>query len=55
MIEIVNRVYTFLTHIEDLTALNGSARWNRPEHDPRLLETARRRATAHRDSPIDDS
>src|SRR3546814_938876 len=38
MIEIVNRVYTFLTHMEDLTALNNSARWNRPKHDPRLLE-----------------
>lgn len=55
MIEIVNRVYTFLTHMEDLTALNNSARWNRPEHDPRLLETALRRAAARKDSPFDDS
>lgn len=54
MIEIVNRVYTFLTHMEDLAALNDSARWNRPEHDPRLLETALRRA-ARKGSPVDDS
>lgn len=55
MIEIVNRVYTFLTHIEDLAALNDSARWNRPEHDPRLLETALRRAAARKGSPTGDS
>jgi len=55
MIEIVNRVYTFLTHIDDLTALNDSARWKRPEHDPRLLETALRRAAARKGSPLDDS
>lgn len=55
MIEIVNRVYTFLTHMEDLTALHDSARWNRPEHDPRLLETALRRAAARKGLPFDDS
>lgn len=55
MIEIVNRVYTFLTHIEDLTALNDSARWNRPVHDPRLLGTALRRRAARKGLPTDDS
>lgn len=54
MIEIVNRVYTFLTHIEDLAALYDSARWNRPEHDLRLLKTALRRAAARKGSPTDD-
>lgn len=44
MIEIVNRVYTFLIHIEDLTTLGDSARWSRPVHDPSLLATALRRA-----------
>ena len=55
MIEIVNRVYTFVTHMEDLTTLNDSARWNRPEHDQWLLETALRRAAARKGSPLGDS
>lgn len=55
MIEIVNRVYTFLTHMEDLTALSDAARWDRPVHDPRLLGTALRRAAARKGEPLDDN
>jgi hypothetical protein len=54
MIEIVNRVYTFLTHMEDLTTLRDSARWDRPVHDPRLLETALRRAAVRNGERADD-
>lgn len=46
MIDIVNKVYTFLTHLEDVVVLRDSARWNRPEHDPALLAFANRRAAA---------
>lgn len=55
MIEIVNRVYTFLTHIEDLTALSDSARWDCPVHDPNLLPTALRRAAARKGERTDDN
>ncbi|CAM5608636.1 hypothetical protein GS397_06255 [Sphingobium yanoikuyae] len=44
MIEIVNKVYTFVTRLEDVIVLQDSARWNRPEHDPALLAFANRRA-----------
>ncbi|MDR7256368.1 hypothetical protein J2X47_000529 [Sphingomonas sp. BE270] len=46
MIDIVNKVYTFLTHLEDVVVLRDSARWNRPEQDPSLLAFANRRAAA---------
>jgi len=46
MIDIVNKVYTFLSHLEDVVVLRDSARWNRPEHDPALLAFANRRAAA---------
>ena len=46
MIEVVNKVYTFLTHLEDVIVLRDSARWNRPEHDPALLAFVKRRAAA---------
>lgn len=46
MIEIVNKVFTFLTHMDDLVALRSSVRWNRPEHDDSLLKIAQRRAVA---------
>lgn len=42
MIEITNKVFTFLTYAEDLTALGGAARWNRPEIDPALQRQAER-------------
>ncbi|OYX17192.1 MAG: hypothetical protein B7Z07_00630 [Sphingomonadales bacterium 32-67-7] len=43
MIEITNKVFTFLTYQEDLTALGGAARWNRPEIDTALEGKAQRR------------
>lgn len=43
MIEIANKVFTFLTYAEDLTALEGAARWNRPEIDNALERKAQRR------------
>ncbi|MGC4251407.1 MAG: hypothetical protein QM605_08075 [Sphingobium sp.] len=44
MIEVTNKVFTFLTYTEDLLVLSGAARWNRPELDPRMVRWARRRA-----------
>lgn len=46
MIEVTNKVFTFLTHGEDLLTLGAAARWNRPEIDPLLLRKAERRAAA---------
>ncbi|MGE6695110.1 MULTISPECIES: hypothetical protein [Sphingomonadaceae] len=43
MIDVVNKVYTFLTHLEDVVVLRDSARWDWPEHDPALLAFANRR------------
>jgi len=43
MIEITNKVFTFLTYAEDLGALGGAARWNRPEIDMGLERKALRR------------
>lgn len=48
MIEIVNKVYTFLTHLEDTIVIRDSAGWKRPQHDPGLLSFTKRRATARR-------
>lgn len=44
MKEIVNKVYTFITHLEDLAVPRSSVRWDRPQHDAILLRSARRRA-----------
>lgn len=44
MIEITNKVFTFVSHSEDLLVLGSAARWNEPEYDKRLLQTAFRRA-----------
>lgn len=44
MIEITNKVFTFLTYAEDLTALGAAARWNRPAIDTSL----ERKALRHR-------
>lgn len=44
MKEIVNKVFTFITHLEDLAVPRNSVRWDRPEHDAILLRLARRRA-----------
>jgi hypothetical protein len=44
MIEVTNKVFTFLTRGEDLMTLGPAARWNRPELDQGLLAKADRRA-----------
>ncbi|PKP94139.1 MAG: hypothetical protein CVT77_03440 [Alphaproteobacteria bacterium HGW-Alphaproteobacteria-16] len=43
MIEITNKVFTFLTYAEDLAALGPAARWNKPEIDTALARQAERR------------
>lgn len=53
MIEVVNKVFTFLTNMEDLVSLQSSARWNRPEHDPQLLKLARHRAATRGSTTAD--
>lgn len=44
MIEVTNKVFTFLTRGEDLMTLGPAARWNKPELDQRLLAKADCRA-----------
>ncbi|MBA4092374.1 MAG: hypothetical protein C0494_17530 [Sphingobium sp.] len=44
MIEVTNRVFTFLTHAEDLLVVGAASRWNRPQLDPAMVRSARRRA-----------
>lgn len=46
MIEITNKVYTFLTYPEDLATLGPASRWNKPEIDPALARQAERRRTS---------
>jgi hypothetical protein len=44
MIEVVDRVFTYLTYLEELTMLSRTARdkWQRPRLDRDLMETVRR-------------
>lgn len=44
MIEVTNKVFTFLTHAQDLLVLGPAARWNRPALDPQLLKKAKGRS-----------
>ena len=44
MIEVVDRVYTFLTHMDDLVFVRDAARWDRPKLDANLVRLAQRRA-----------
>jgi hypothetical protein len=46
MIEVVDRVFTFLSYPEDLGVLGPAAHWNRPRLDPALMKTVRRRRSA---------
>jgi hypothetical protein len=50
MIEVTNKVFTFLTHTEDLLVLGDAARWNKPELDPHMVRWARRRAERRKES-----
>ncbi|MDF0543765.1 hypothetical protein PX699_15545 [Sphingobium sp. H39-3-25] len=51
MIEITNKVFTFLTYAEELGALEGAARWNRPEIDMALERKAQRRRALRLEGP----
>jgi hypothetical protein len=44
MIEIVDRVFTFVNYPEELAVLSAQTRnWDRPRLDPKLMQTVRRR------------
>jgi hypothetical protein len=44
MIEVVDRVFTFLSYPDELAVLSAQAgKWNRPRLDPNLMKTVRRR------------
>jgi hypothetical protein len=46
MIEIVNRVFTYLSYPDELAKLSAAARkWDRPRLDANLMRTVRRRKT----------
>jgi len=54
MIEIVDRVFTFLSYPEELAVLSAQARrWNSPRLDPKLMQTVQRRK-ARRSTGSDD-
>ncbi|MBV2150073.1 hypothetical protein KRZ98_17660 [Sphingobium sp. AS12] len=57
MIEITNKVFTFLTYAEDLAVLGLAARWNKPEIDTALSRQAERRRARRtgRDGGTDSS
>ena len=47
MIEIVDRVFTFLAFPEELAVRSAQARtWQRPRLDPKLMQTVQRRRMA---------
>jgi hypothetical protein len=50
IIEIVNKVYTFLIHSDDLAALTPNKKWQQPEIDGPLLRLALRTAEEHKQS-----
>ncbi|WP_312404576.1 hypothetical protein [Brevundimonas sp.] len=51
MIQVVNRVFTYLTYPESLCTIRGGRGWNRPQLDEALMRVVRRRQTVG----IDDS
>lgn len=54
MIEVVDRVFTYLSYPEFLGDLGSARRWNPPKLDPALMRTIRRRrALAARTAPSD--
>jgi hypothetical protein len=44
MIEIVDRVFTFLQYPEELARLGAAMEWDRPKLDPNLMRSVQRRA-----------
>lgn len=55
MIEVTNKVFTFLTHTEDLLVLGDAARWNKPKLDPHMVRWARRRAAQRKEAVQEDA
>jgi hypothetical protein len=45
MIEVVDRVFTYMRYPEALAAIPGGRSWNRPKLDENLMKTVRRRRT----------
>ena len=43
MIDVVDRVFTYLQHPEALTRLGGAARWDRPKLHPDVMRAIERR------------
>ncbi|WP_421936132.1 hypothetical protein [Phenylobacterium sp.] len=46
MIDVVDRVFTYLRYPEELARLGGAARWNRPKLHPDMMRVVRRRQTS---------
>lgn len=48
MIDVVDRVFTYLSFPEELARIGGAARWDRPKLHPDMMRAVRRRANARR-------
>ncbi|TAL36096.1 MAG: hypothetical protein EPN98_05480 [Phenylobacterium sp.] len=48
MIDVVDRVFTYLSFPEELARIGGAARWDRPKLHPDMMRAIRRRAKARR-------
>src|SRR3990167_5069552 len=46
MIDVVDRVFTYLSFPEELARIGGAARWDRPKLHPDMMRAIRRRAKA---------
>lgn len=46
MIDVVDRVFTYLRYPEELARLGGAARWNRPKLHPDMMRVVRRLQTS---------
>lgn len=51
MIEVVDRVFTYLRYPEELSGLGSAVRWDRPQLDRNLMKTVRRRQATRRFVP----
>ena len=50
MIDVVDRVYTYLRYPEELAQLRGAARWDRPKLHPGMMTVVRRRRARARET-----
>ena len=46
MIEVVNRVFTYLSYPEELAAIRSAAKWDLPRLDEKLMKAVRRRRSS---------